>query len=143
MKSTLYQLKENLSSKGMRQLIRYGLVGLGINAILYSCYLLLVFLGAEPKISMSVIYVIGLGIGFYGHRKLTFSHTENYKHAIARYLIAHLGGYSINFLLLLMLVDFMGLSHALVQAVSIFIVAAYLFIIFKYWVFAEKHYAAS
>lgn len=143
MKSTLYQLKENLSSKGVRQLMRYGLVGFGINAILYSFYLLLVFLGAEPKISMSVVYVIGLGIGFYGHRKLTFSHTENYKHAIARYLIAHLGGYSINFLLLLILVDFMGLSHALVQAVSIFIVAAYLFIIFKYWVFAEKHYAVS
>lgn len=132
-----------LSGKGFRQLIRYGLVGFGINAALYAFYLLLVFWGLEPKTSMSIVYVMGLGIGFYGHRKLTFSHTENYKQAIARYLIAHLGGYGINFFLLLVLVDVMGFSHALVQAVSIFIVAAYLFVIFKYWVFSEKNYAAS
>ncbi len=142
-KSIFQHLYGILSSKGFRQLVRYGLVGLGINAALYAFYLLLVFWGTEPKTSMSVVYVIGLGIGFYGHRKLTFFHTENFKHAIARYLISHLGGYGINFFLLLVLVDFMGLSHALVQAVSVFIVAAYLFIIFKYWVFAEKNYAAS
>lgn len=142
-KSVLHHLHRILSGTGFRQLMRYGLVGLGINAALYACYLLLVVWGAEPKVSMSVVYVIGLGIGFYGHRKLTFSHTANYKHAIARYLIAHLIGYGINFLLLLFLVDYMGLSHALVQAASVFVVAAYLFVIFKYWVFSGKNYAAS
>jgi putative flippase GtrA len=142
-KSLLQRLRGLLSGKGVRQLIRYGVVGVGINAALYAVYLLLVFWGFEPKTSMSVVYVIGLGIGFYGHRKLTFFHTENFKHAITRYLIAHAGGYGINFFLLLAFVDHMGLSHALVQAVSVFIVAAYLFIIFKYWVFSEKNYAAS
>lgn len=141
---SLYQyLHGLLSGKGFRQLMRYGLVGIGINATLYACYLLLVFLGVEPKISMSIVYVIGLGIGFYGHRKLTFFHTENFKHAIARYLIAHVGGYAINFFLLLAFVDYMSLSHALVQGISIFIVAAYLFVVFKYWVFSEKNYAIS
>lgn len=142
-KSIFQYLCGVLTEKGFRQLIRYGVVGLVINAVLYLFYLLLVFLGAEPKTSMSVVYVFGLGIGFYGHRKLTFFYTENFKNSIVRYLIAHLGGYGINFSLLLVLVDFMGLSHALVQAGSVFVVATYLFIIFKYWVFAEKNYAAS
>lgn len=132
-----------LSGKSFRQLMRYGLVGVGINTALYACYLLFVFAEVNPKTAMSIVYVMGLGIGFYGHRKLTFFHAENFKRAIARYLIAHLGGYAINFLLLVMFVDYMNFSHALVQGISIFIVAAYLFIIFKYWVFSEKNYATN
>lgn len=132
-----------LAGKIFRQLVRYGLVGVGINAALYALYLLFVFVEVEPKAAMSIVYVIGLAIGFYGHRKLTFSHTANFRPAIARYLIAHIGGYAINFSLLVVFVDYMNLSHALVQGVSIFIVAAYLFVTFKYWVFSEKNYAAS
>jgi putative flippase GtrA len=141
---SLYQhLHGLLSGKGFHQLMRYGLVGIVINAALYIGYLCLVFFGIEPKISMSIVYVIGLGVGFYGHKNLTFFHTENFKYAIARYLISHVGGYAINFFLLLAFVDYMNLSHALVQGISVFIVAAYLFIIFKYWVFSEKNYANS
>jgi putative flippase GtrA len=132
-----------LSAKSFKQLMRYGLVGVGINAALYVCYLVLVFFEVEPKVSMSIVYLIGLGIGFYGHKNLTFFHTENFKHAIARYLIAHVGGYAINIFLLFAFVDYMNLSHALVQGIAIFIVAAYLFTIFKYWVFSEKNYANS
>lgn len=130
-------------SKNVRQLWRYGLVGVGINATLYICYLLLVFMGVEPKVAMSIVYVIGLGIGFYGHKKLTFSHTESSRRALVRYLIAHVGGYAINFFLLIALVDYMKLSHVFVQGFSVFIVAAYLFIVFKYWVFSEKNYAIN
>lgn len=132
-----------LANRDFRQLVRYGLVGIGINAALYTCYLLFVFFDVEPKIAMSIVYVIGLGVGFYGHRKLTFFHTENVRRAIVRYLVAHIGGYAINFFLLVAFVDYMHLSHALIQGLSIFIVAAYLFIIFKYWVFPEKKYATS
>jgi putative flippase GtrA len=134
---------EILEGKSFRQLVRYGLVGLGINAALYSCFLLFVFFGVEPKIAMSIVYVIGLGVGFYGHRKLTFSHTENCRRAIGRFLVAHIGGYAINFFLLVVFVDHMHLSHALIQGLSILIVAAYLFIAFKYWAFSEKNYATS
>lgn len=142
-KSVRQHINGILASKSFRQLVRYGLVGIGINAALYACYLLFVFTEVKPKTAMSIVYVMGLGIGFYGHRKLTFFHTENFRRAIARYLIAHIGGYAINFFLLVVFVDYMNLSPALVQGVSIFIVAAYLFIIFKYWVFSEKNYAAS
>src|SRR5690606_28310214 len=120
-KSVRQQICGILKSKSFRQLVRYGLVGVGINAALYALYLLFVFAEVEPKAAMSIVYVIGLAIGFYGHRKLTFSHTKNFGLAIARYLIAHIGGYAINFSLLVVFVDYMNLSHALVQGISIFI----------------------
>jgi len=90
---------------------------------------------------MSLIYIIGVTIGFYSHRQWTFSHGGNAWQSIVRYIFAHFLGYFINFSLLLGLVDHLGYPHELVQGSAIFVVAAFLFIIFKYWVFPgnNKH----
>lgn len=119
----------------MRQLIRYGLVGVTINLLLYIGYLLISYLGLEPKKSMSLIYVIGLGIGFYVHRQWTFVHCGDARQAIFRYAFSHLLGYFINFFLLVGLVDHLGYPHELVQGAAILVVATFLFIVFRYWVF--------
>lgn len=123
----------------MWQLIRYGLVGVGINLILYLGYLLIYHLGLEPKKSMSLIYFIGVSIGFYSHREWTFAHDGDSRRAMVRYVISHILGYMINLFLLFSLVDHLGYPHELVQGVAIFIVAAFLFIAFKYWVFPAKN----
>lgn len=123
----------------MRQLIRYGLVGVGINLILYLGYLLIYHLGLEPKKSMSLIYLIGVSIGFYSHRQLTFAHGGDARQSMVRYMAAHILGYLINFSLLMVMVDYFGYPHELVQAAAIFVVAAFLFIVFKYWVFPESN----
>lgn len=123
----------------MRQLIRYGLVGVGINLILYLGYLLIHYLGLEPKKSMSLMYLIGVSIGFYSHRQWTFAHGGDALRSIVRYVFAHLIGYFINFILLLSLVDHFGYPHELVQGAAIFVVAAFLFLVFKYWVFPVRN----
>lgn len=137
------RIQQLIKAKDLGQLLRYGMVGVGINSALYVCYLLLVFVNVEAKVAMTIVYIIGLIVGFFGHRRLTFFHNENAKLTMARYSVAHIGGYAINFLLLFVLVDKAGFSHAIVQAVSVFIVAVYLFVLFKYWVFSEKKYVAS
>jgi putative flippase GtrA len=114
-------------------------VGGGVNLILYLGYLLFNYLGLEPKKSMSLIYFIGVGIGFYGHRQLTFAHGGDPRQSMVRYMAAHFFGYFINFFLLLVMVDYFGYPHELVQAVAIFVVAAFLFVVFKYWVFPESN----
>ncbi|HUQ38266.1 MAG TPA: GtrA family protein [Aestuariivirga sp.] len=123
----------------MSQLVRYGLVGLAINLLLYCGYLLVTYMGLEPKISMSLIYITGVVIGFFGHRQWTFSHGGKVSHAMWRYALAHFLGYSINFLLLLGLVDYLAYPHELVQGAAILIVAAFLFVVFKYWVFTGNN----
>lgn len=127
--------------KSMRQLLRYGLVGVGVNLTLYCGYLLLNYLGIEPKKSMSLMYLVGVGIGFYGHRQWTFRHGGDALQSIVRYLVTHVLGYVINFFLLFGLVDYFGYPHEVVQGGAIFIVAGFLFVVFKYWVFSgsNKH----
>lgn len=119
----------------MLQLIRYGVVGLSINLILYLAYILITRSGVDPKQAMTVMYVFGVGIGFFGHRKLTFVHNGNTSRTVFRFVLSHLAGFILNFLLLHIFVDHLGFSHQVVQAVSVLIVAVFLFIAFKFFVF--------
>lgn len=122
----------------MQQLIRYGLVGVATNVAIYFIYLLTTYLGLEPKIAMTLVYIIGASIGFVGNQKWTFAHRGNVSSAALRYALAHLFGYILNFLILLIFVDNLGYVHQWVQAVAIVIVAGFLFIVFKYFVFAKE-----
>lgn len=122
----------------MRQLIRYGLVGVVSNLTIYIVYLLITFLGVEPKLAMTLVYIIGASIGFIGNRKWTFAHRGDSASAVLRYVLAHLFGYLLNFLILFSFVDRLGYAHQWVQAVAIIVVAGFLFIVFKYFVFPGR-----
>lgn len=122
----------------MQQLIRYGLVGVATNVAIYFIYLLTTYLGLEPKIAMTLMYIIGASIGFVGHQKWTFAHRGNFSSAAMRYALAHLFGYILNLLILVIFVDNLGYLHHWVQAVAIVIVAGFLFVVFKYYVFSER-----
>lgn len=52
-----------------------------------------------------------------------------------RYIIAHCFGYLINLVILIIFVDELGFVHQWVQAIAIVIVAAFLFLAFKFFVF--------
>lgn len=125
----------------MRQLIRYSLVGVVSNLTIYFVYLLITHLGVEPKTAMTLMYIIGASIGFVGNRKWTFAHRGDPTRAALRYVLAHLFGYLLNFLILFTFVDRLGYAHQWVQAIAIIIVAGFLFIVFKYFVFEKKHSA--
>jgi putative flippase GtrA len=125
------------ADKSMQQLIRYGLVGAASNASLYFVYLLITYFGVEPKKVMTVLYIVGAFLGFIGHRKWTFTHKGALLGSGARYFIAHLFGYLINFLILLTFVDRLGYSHQWVQAAAIIVVAGFLFVTFRYFVFPK------
>lgn len=122
----------------MRQLIRYGVVGVMSNAAIYFVYLLITYLGVEPKTAMTLVYIIGAAIGFIGNRKWTFAHRGDASSAVIRYILAHLSGYLLNFLILFTFVDRLEYAHQWVQAMAIMIVAGFLFIVFKYFVFRER-----
>lgn len=127
----------------MRQLIRYGFVGVASNVTIYFFYLLITYLGVESKIAMTLLYIIGASIGFIGNRKWTFAHRGDSSSAALRYVLAHLFGYMLNYLFLFIFADRLGYAHQLVQAVAIIIVAGFLFIAFKYFVFRENIWHTS
>jgi putative flippase GtrA len=134
----LESTKDARMSKPILQLFRYGVVGVVTNLALYSFYLLITYLGIEPKKAMTVSYIVGAFIGFIGHREWTFSHKGTRLGSGARYCIAHLLGYLINFIILLTFVDRLSYSHQWVQAAAIIVVAVFLFVTFRYFVFPQS-----
>ena len=123
------------SGDSFRQLFRYALVGLLSNVTGYLIYLVLTYLGGTPKVTMSLLYGIGAAVGFFGNRRFTFSHQGSILGSGGRYVISHFIGYLLNLSMLSLFVDKFGYAHQWVQAIAIFIVAGFLFLAFKVFVF--------
>ncbi|MDD4929079.1 MAG: GtrA family protein [Gallionella sp.] len=124
--------------KSAKQMFHYALVGIASNLTGYLVYLLLTYLGCPPKMTMSILYGLGASVSFWGNSQLTFSHKGSLLGAGVRYIIAHFFGYFINLAILIFFVDKLGYAHQWVQALAIIIVAIFLFVIFKYFVFNER-----
>lgn len=119
----------------LSQLVRFALVGVASNTVGYLVYLLLTWLGTTPKATMTLLYLVGASIGFIGNRRLTFGHRGALMNSGLRYLVAHVMGYSLNLAMLLVFVDWLGYPHQWVQAIAICVVAACLFVAFRFFVF--------
>jgi putative flippase GtrA len=126
-----------LTRQSVARLIRYGVVGAASNLAGYVVYLALTGLGAPPKVTMTLLYGVGAALGYVGQRNVTFSHKGSVLGSGLRYLLAHGCGYAINLGILIIFVDRMGYPHQWVQAIALFVVAAFLFLAFKYFVFPE------
>lgn len=122
-----------------KQLLRYGFIGLASNSAGYLFYLLLTGIGVAPKAAMTGLYGFGASLGFFGNKGLTFAYKGRVLGSGLRYCIAHALGYLLNLALLLVFVDGMGWSHQFVQAAAVLVVATYLFLAFKLFVFRERH----
>jgi putative flippase GtrA len=122
----------------MKQLTRYAIIGIASNLTGYVAYLLLTFLYVGPKLAMTLVYVIGALVGFYGNHRWTFAHKGCFITALMKYALTHVFGYSLNFVILYTFVDQMLYPHQVVQAVAIGIVAGFLFLMLKKVVFVHQ-----
>lgn len=121
----------------MLQAIRYGFVGLLNNLLGYLIYLLITFLGLDPKIAITILYPVGATAAYFGHSKYSFSYRGKHAGTLLRYALAHFVGYGVNFAMLFLLSDKLKLPHQFVQASAILVVAGVLFLMFKYFVFPD------
>lgn len=117
------------------QSLRFIIVGLASNLILYLLYLVLTAVGLGHKTAMTMLYLTGTLQTFIFNRRWTFGHRGLFHQAFLKYLAAYGLGYGINLLVLLLLVDRLGLPHELVQGVMILVLAVLLFLLQKFWVF--------
>ena len=121
-----------------RQFIRYAIVGLLSNLLLYIAYLGLTSVGLEYKAAMTLLYILGVLQTFIVNRSWSFNHNGMAHTAFIRYVIAYALGYLLNLGLLWFAVDRLHLPHPIVQAVAIVVVAISLFLMHRYWVFAPS-----
>jgi putative flippase GtrA len=120
-----------------QQITRFVLVGLGTNAALYVAYLLLTRSLLPPKAAMTVVYVIGVALGFAGNRYWSFRHSTPSRGSVVRYLMAYAAGYVVNLTGLEIGVNRFGMPHEWVQGCMLLVVAIVMFLLQRYFVFNE------
>jgi putative flippase GtrA len=114
-----------------KELIRFAVVGAVSNLSLYCLYLVLTGLDVGHKLSMSLLYMIGV-IQTYGFNKQwTFNDQRSSKKIFLIYLLVNFGLYLINLISMMFLVDFLHYPHQLVQAGMIVLIAGIFFLIQK------------
>lgn len=132
MKAKLSQAISNIS---IRQIFSFVLIGVLTNLFGYGIYILLTYLGIPPKLTVTILYPIGAAIGFFANRRFTFQHNGHIGAAGIRYLIVQLLGYLLNIFMLAFFVDRLGFPHQIIEAFAIAVVAVFLFVSSRLFVF--------
>lgn len=119
----------------LTQFIRFAIVGLVSNLVLFGSYSLLTLGGFGHKLAMTLLYGVGILQTFYFNRRWSFRHTEAPRQPFMRYLMLYLAAWILNWIVLAYLVDGVGLSHFWVQGVMIVLIGVLMFYIQRSLVF--------
>lgn len=119
------------------KLVRFGLVGIYSNLAGYLIYILITHAGLDPQKAMTLLYIISAGTGYIGYKKWTFrcSDQSHIKTGL-RYTVAHITGYSINLLILNMMIS-LGYAHQLAQACAILLLIIFFYVSYRFFVFPQ------
>src|SRR5439155_8528095 len=117
------------------EILRFGAVGLASNALLYLLYLAATAVGIEPKIAVTLIYLVGVLQTFMLNKRWTFQHEGHVRRTAARYWVAYVFSYAGNMVLVFIFVDMAGFDHRVVQGILVAVIGLALFALQKYWVF--------
>ncbi len=118
--------------------MRFAIIGVLSNLAGYLVYLLITSLGIGPKLALSILYPVGILLSYFGNRNWTFDAKGQGISSGARFFLAYGLGYVLNFLMLVIFVDRLGYAHQLVQAAAVIVVALFLFVATKFFVFPKS-----
>jgi putative flippase GtrA len=131
-------IRKHWDSEMIWQFIRYAVTGIVINSVGFCIYLFLTWLGLNPIFTMSFLYCFAVILSFFGSKNYAFNYKGSQANAAARYIIAHIGGYLLNLSMLLIFHEWLAFPHQFVQAGAIVVVAIYLFVTFRLFVFRTR-----
>ncbi|WP_157900919.1 GtrA family protein [Mycobacterium terramassiliense] len=117
------------------QFIRYVLVGLGLNAALYTAYLLLTWGSMGSEAAMTITVSVGTLVSFVANRTLTFRHRGDRGAALRRFLACYVIIYFIDFIALWVFAGQMAVPHQIVQGGAVIVLPLLGFIMQRYWIF--------
>ncbi|HPE72087.1 MAG TPA: GtrA family protein [Candidatus Competibacter sp.] len=123
------------------QSLRFVIVGLTSNLVLYLLYLTLTTFGFGHKTAMTLLYLVGTLQTFIFNQRWTFEHRGVSQSAFVKYIAAYGLGYLFNLFALLLLVDLLRVPHEIVQGILILVLAVLLFLLQKFWVFRPPRLA--
>lgn len=120
------------------ELVRFGIVGVAHNLLGYLVYLLVTWLGTEPKLAVALLYPIGTAISFFANRQWTFGDKGRVGSSMPRYLAMHAFGYVLNIFIIFLGVDMLAFPHQLVQLFAMGFLAILFFMMSKFLIFNDR-----
>lgn len=120
-----------------REEVRFGIVGLASNVVLYLLYLLFTSVGCGHKTAMTILFVMGIVQTFIVNKRWTFNYQGFEKSIFAKYVMIYVGAYLTNFFGLMLFVDYLSFPHMIVQGIIVLTGAVLLFMLQRYWVFRK------
>ena len=117
------------------QMVRFGMVGIASNVVLFLGFIILSHLGMGHKTAMTVVFFAGVLQTFLANKKWTFAHQGSTVLSFSRYIFAYALAYLFNLVILYIVVDKLGCSYVTTHGVMVFLVAGLLFFMQRYWIF--------
>ena len=129
-----------MRSRLLVQILRYGGVGISLNAAGYGLYLGVTTLGLSPLLTITIFYPLGILAGYYAHGRYTFSSYREAadRYALHRYIAVYVAGFLVNAGMIWFLPKYLALPHQLIQLCAIFVCAAFLFAGMRLFVFERS-----
>jgi putative flippase GtrA len=126
-------LAENRGSVTLNlQFIKFLVVG-ALNTLFgYSVFTILIFIGNTPALALILTYVIGVVFNFFTTRGFVFNHSK--RSSLLRFIVAYIAIYFVN-LGLYKIIEIVGTTPHVTQALCLPIVAIFSFFLFKFQVF--------
>lgn len=122
----------------LRSLVWFVVFGLINNLTAYALFAVLTLVGVEPLVSVTVTYLVGMTISFFGNRRVTFRHSGKAWPAALKFLLVNAVGYCLNFAIILVFVHRLHFPPLIVQAFAVVAVAVLTFFSMRLWVFKER-----
>lgn len=116
-------------------LVRYGIVGLVSNGLLFLIYLALEALGAVPEFAATLAFILGTAWTYVANRQWSFKSDRRHTTAAPRYVATYLIGYALTVGTLSFTHRILGWPHYMGQLFAIGIAAVAIFVLLKVWVF--------
>ena len=120
----------------MSQFLRYGIVGLVSNGLLYVVYFLLTYFTVAPEIAATIAYVLGVSWTYIINRGWSFKSETAHSNAAPKYAATYFMGYFITVGTLAIGYRVLGIPHLITQILAIGVTAIAIFLLLKFWVFA-------
>ena len=127
-----------LGGRTFGELIRFGVVGVAHNLLGYLVYLLITWLGTDPKVAVAILYPLGTAFSYFANRQWTFEHKGKVGQSMSRYIGMHVFGYTLNLLIIYVGVDVLAFPHQLVQLFAMGFLAVMFFVMSKLLVFRPE-----
>jgi putative flippase GtrA len=123
----------------LRQVVRFGTVGVLQNAVNVACFALAREAGVHYRVAAILAGFVGFVLSFWLNRHWTFSGRQGaIERHVAKYTVAYAGAVVLGVVLLTLFVEVGGVPAVAAQVLAIVVVAPASFLVQRAWVFAGE-----